>query len=384
MQAADEADEDHMADSGSEVDEELEEELVDTSIYCLAAHSDSVYAVAWAGSSTKVVATGGGDDLGLLWKLVQTDTGESPGPAKQLEGHEDTVSVLAFSSDGQQLATGSLDGSVRIWASRNGSLLHALEGPAEGIEWLAWQPGSTCIAAGSEDFTAWIWDAADGLTQQVLAGHSGPVRCGCFSLDGSSLITGGGEGDCSLRIWSAPTGDCTAAVSGHHVFHSAGLTRIALHPQGTAVLSGGEDGSVYLTAFPSAKVTASLPGHTDSIEDVAFCPVLPVAITAGMDGQVITWDHANAVIRHICKHAEGVTRVACHHSQPFLFTACLDGIVRCWDIRSGICLRSQSGHSSGIQDMTLHRDGQLVLTASDDQTARVFDFGADEPEAQEG
>ncbi len=56
---------------------------------------------------------------------------------------------------------------------------------------------------------------------QVLAGHSGPVRCGCFNLDGSSLITGGGENDMSLRIWSTSTGDCTAVVSGH-LFHSAG------------------------------------------------------------------------------------------------------------------------------------------------------------------
>lgn len=92
------------AGSGSEVDEDLEEELVDSSIFCLAAHSgklvksvilslqtrreyrltletsaDSVYAVAWAGSSTRVVATGGGDDIGLLWKLVRS----SLAPSKQ-------------------------------------------------------------------------------------------------------------------------------------------------------------------------------------------------------------------------------------------------------------------------------------------------------------
>ncbi|KAK9868612.1 hypothetical protein WJX84_003631 [Apatococcus fuscideae] len=370
-------------ESGSEVDEELERDLVDDSIFCLAAHADSVYAVAWADSSQKVVATGGGDDLAFLWKLVPTDSGESPGPAKELSGHEDSVSVLAFNASGQQLATGGLDGIVCVWAARNGALLHTLEGPAEAVEWLAWHPGGALVAAGSEDFTAWIWDAEDGSTRQVLAGHSGPVRCGCFNLDGSSLITGGGENDMSLRIWSTSTGDCTAVVSGH-LFHSAGLTSIALHPQGTAALTGGEDGSLFLTALPSARITSSLPGHTDSIEDAVFCPVLPVAMTASIDGQVIIWDHANTVIRHVCKHPEGVTRLACHASQPLLFTACLDGIARCWDIRSGACIRSQSGHSSGIQDMALHCNGQLLLTASDDQTARVFDFGMDDTATTEG
>ena len=50
---------------------------------------------------------------------------------------------------------------------------------------------------------------------------------------------------------------------------------------------------------------------------------------------------------------------------------------------AGLCIQSQGGHSSGIQDMDLHRDGQLVLTASDDQTARVFHFGMDDVDEQD-
>lgn len=64
---------------------------------------------------------------------------------------------------------------------------------------------------------------------QVLAGHSGPVTCGVYSSDGSSLITGGGADDCSLRIWNTATGACSAAVSGH-LFHAAGKpTNCCLH-----------------------------------------------------------------------------------------------------------------------------------------------------------
>ncbi len=70
----------------------------------------------------------------------------------------------------QHLVPVDFAGVVRIWASRNGSLVHILEGPTEGIEWVTWHPSGNIIAAGSEDFTAWIWDAADGTTQQV--GHS--------------------------------------------------------------------------------------------------------------------------------------------------------------------------------------------------------------------
>ncbi len=88
---------DDLDESGSEVDEELQGDLVDDATFCLAAHTgnsarharayqaarilfdtfqyaslsaEPVYAVAWAGPSSKVVATGGGDDLAMLWKLV--------------------------------------------------------------------------------------------------------------------------------------------------------------------------------------------------------------------------------------------------------------------------------------------------------------------------
>lgn len=51
-----------------------------------------------------------------------------------LEGHGDSVSSLAFSSDGQLLASGSLDGLVQVWDTVTGSLKGALEGPGGGIE----------------------------------------------------------------------------------------------------------------------------------------------------------------------------------------------------------------------------------------------------------
>ena len=60
--------------------------------------------------------------------------------------------------------------------------------------------------------------------------------------------------------------------------------------------------------------------------------------------------------------------------QPLVFTACLDGIARCWDIRTGAAVRQFGGHGAGIQDLALSPDGGMLLTGSDDHTARVFVF----------
>jgi angio-associated migratory cell protein len=59
---------------------------------------------------------------------------------------------------------------------------------------------------------------------QVFTGHSGAVTCGAFTPDGKQLVTGGGEGDASLRVWNPRTGECTHHIQGHD-FHQAGDKR---------------------------------------------------------------------------------------------------------------------------------------------------------------
>lgn len=57
---------------------------------------------------------------------------------------------------------------------------------------------------------------------QVLYGHTGAVRCGRFTPDGKSIVTGGGEGDATLKVWDPKSGSCTGTIQGHG-FHEAGM-----------------------------------------------------------------------------------------------------------------------------------------------------------------
>ena len=57
--------------------------------------------------------------------------------------------------------------------------------------------------------------------EQVFTGHSGAVTCGQFTPDGRLVVTGGGENDCTLRVWDPKTGSCVHTTQGAH-FHSVG------------------------------------------------------------------------------------------------------------------------------------------------------------------
>lgn len=73
---------------------------------------------------------------------------------------------------------------------------------------------------------------------QVLYGHTGAVRCGRFTPDGKTIVTGGGEGDATLKVWDPKSGTCTGTIQGHG-FHTAGTHHV----------SGGPPCSIFCPLF---------------------------------------------------------------------------------------------------------------------------------------
>ena len=144
------------------------------------------------------------------------------------------------------------------------------------------------------------------------------------------------------------------------------------------VISGSEDGTVFLSSLAAGKPLGELAGghgDGDAVEVAGFCPHLPnVAATGDVQGRLSLWDIGVGQPRSVCQHPEGkaVVRLRWHPQQPLAITACVDGRVRAWDVRTGACVREWQGHTEPLLDLALSPDGSACITASDDCTARVF------------
>jgi len=128
--------------------------------------------------------------------------------AKTLTRHSSSVNSVAISPDGQLLASGSTDDTIKIWNLGSGRLVRTLKGHSSDVNSVAISPDGQLLASGSWDNTIKIWNLGSGRLVRTLSGHSDPVRSVAFSPDGQTIASGGGCWECEkpdydIRIWRA-------------------------------------------------------------------------------------------------------------------------------------------------------------------------------------
>ncbi|OWM65753.1 hypothetical protein CDL15_Pgr015177 [Punica granatum] len=245
-----------------------------------------------------LVATGGGDDRGFLWKIGQGDW------ALEIQGLKDSVSSLAFSNDRQLLASGSFDGFIQIRNVSLGNVKGTLEGSYGGIEWVKWHPRGPLVLAGSEDATVWMWNADN--------------KSAYFNIFSGKTICTGCD-DAAIRIWNPKTGEIIHVVRG--------LTCLTISSDSNLAITGAKDSSVHIVNIASGKVANSLAAHSDSIECVGIAPRF--LATGCVDGKVRVWDSLSGdCVRTFNVHSDAIQSLSVSANKEFLVSVTLDGTAR--------------------------------------------------------
>ncbi|MGD9647803.1 MAG: WD40 repeat domain-containing protein, partial [Pirellulales bacterium] len=148
--------------------------------------------------------------------------------------HADWVTAVAFSPDGQTLATVGGEtllyrpGYVKLWDLATGQEKANLEGHTACVWSVAFSPDGKWLATSSYDRQLKLWDLAAGKEQATLSGHKNWVTSVVFSPDSATLASASEDG--TIRLWDVASAQPKSAIEGGH----AGMVRgIAWSPDGT-------------------------------------------------------------------------------------------------------------------------------------------------------
>jgi len=229
-----------------------------------------------------LLASGGGDQTIRIWKMA---TGT---PVRTLTGHEWGVKSVAFSPDGNLLASGGHDQTIRIWETATGTPVRTLTGHNRAVNSVAFSPDGTLLASGGDDKTIRIWETATGTPVRTLTGQKHPVNSVAFSPDGTLLASAGDYR--SVRIWETATGTLVRALIGHTGRPGWSEVRaVAFSRDGNLLASAGYDKTVRIWEAATGVPVRTLTGHTGGLQAVVFSPDGNLLASAGEDQIVRLW-----------------------------------------------------------------------------------------------
>jgi WD40 repeat protein/transcriptional regulator with XRE-family HTH domain len=296
--------------------------------------------------------------------------------------HPARVQAIAYSPDGQQLATASFDGLAHVWDPVSGRELMALQhdGPVQALDY---SPDGRELATGSDDGTARVWDAGTGQQLFVLR-HADRVYSVAFSPDGHYLASTTRDG--AVFVWDTATGKNTA-----HMAHSAPLPRapfgsngatrvdapgpaIAFSSDSRLLVTGrSEDAAARVWDVATGRQVALLQ-HDGIVEGMAFQPGGSLVATASMDGFVKLWDASSGqeIARLAMDKNSPAYRVAFSPDGHTVAAAGNQFNAKTWETATGREL-VRLPHSDTVQALAFSPDGRTIGTAGNESAAHLWD-----------
>ena len=288
----------------------------------------------------------------------------------------DTTEVrgVAFSPTGDRLASGGVDGTVKIWNSKTGTVVLTIPAHTDAVVSVAFHRDGNHVASRGADGTVKVCDlTARGqavFTEQCDATRKvGSSYTVAFSPDGRQLAAGT---DGVVKVWDWKNRQLLHSVPGHEKRDRNAIS-VAFSPDGRRLASASTGEAVNLWDNQTGGPLRTFRAPPHPVSALAFSPDGGRLAEATFNRKVRLWDTATGEIRHTLPHDGGVAGVAFSPDGRRLASAGEEKIVRIWDATTGREVLGLRGHDGPCGCVAFSPDGHRLASASTDKTIRIWD-----------
>jgi len=300
-----------------------------------------------------------------------------------------SVNSLAFSPDGETIATGLKDNTVKLWKASDGSLVRSIDGHHEEnpkkdaekpeITSVAFSPDGNLLAGGSKDGLVSLWQVSDGGLVNTSKGHTKNISSVFFSADGQAVFSASWDG--KVRMENVATGEIIRVFSGQYVLDAAisadGKTiatydhRVYISP-GNLIFWDVESGKKLKTiASPSDYVITSIVLSSDG-----------QYIAASLENHTVKiWSVASGILQNTFEDLQ--PKDGWYYLENFFLSFSPDGqslsaagvdTVGIWDFKKGTLLTSSKIKNQSYDHIALSPNGKS-LAAVDGPNVDLIQIG---------
>jgi WD40 repeat protein/serine/threonine protein kinase len=307
-------------------------------------------------------------------------------------GHNDDVSLIRVSPDGQYVATANRKNVLRLFSIADGRLISQVEGHWEAIFDVSFTPDSQNIIFGADDAAIRLYDVRTGSLQKKIKAHKGGWVCTLrMSADGRRVVSGGSGKNHHIHVTDLHTGRTIHVLKGHdQPIHELELTedgRLAV----SAASSGTEGEGVSIRVwdlergrclFVSDDETSPVAIHSEGkfvlSQGTRQVTLEPIGFeTKEGDRRLKMWDPSTGrCIRTFVGHKEEITVIRLTPDGKHVLTASQDHTLRLWDLVSGKSLRSYTGHTGSIYDLEILPEGERFISLGRWDALRLWELSS--------
>ncbi|BAZ16410.1 WD-40 repeat-containing protein [Calothrix sp. NIES-4071] len=329
----------------------------------------SIFSVTFS-PDQKLLATGGMDGQIRLWNVADSTQ------ILAWQAHDDWIRCVAFSSDGKLIASCGNDRAVRIWDSESAKCLKIFRGHTDWVWSVYFVLGKRLVVSASSDRTAKVWSLDLEVCIYTFHEPDREVWSFAFSNNGKTLATGGAS---SIRLWNVWTNKCLKTFDEN----STRVRTLAFSPDGKTLVGSSDNQSIKAWDVKSGKCLLRVKtAPTGAIWAVKFSQSGKTVISCGTD-KIQLWNLENGEpLRTFHEPHHRIRSLAYSPDQKMIAVGSDDQLVRLWDTQTGEAIKTFQGYSNRIWSVAVNpvpqQDIICLASGSDDGNIRLWNAATGE------